>query len=680
LGATASSGLPVSYDVVGACGINGSTVTLSNAGVCSIAARQSGDANFGAAPDVKQQVTVRAPATRGNRLDLRLDFSAGTNVADAQATIAGEGLLPFSEATITVHSTPQVIGHARADVDGAFLTRVTLPIGLEAGDHRILVAGTAADGTPLTTERSFAIAADGTIARVDPPAIEAVGAPSLPRAVSGARFGADTGRVNDLPAAKASKTSKASEASKRAASTVSAAQSASGLAASSPALTRYDPAAHAHAVITIGVSAFALLSLTAAGALADASGRSGGNRSTRRRSGSVASAKVAHHQHTTDDAARGDGSRTWLWPATAALTERSATLPARVAPVSPLFARVLTDGSYLRAMFGSLSLLLPVAGVGLAIAGVVDTGGHALPPSLAIVVALVVLGALDALTGFLATVVFALGIVVCGGAGSADSVRTLLGLGALWFAVPLIASAARPFRRVASNDGNRMWWRAGDFVIASLVGAWVAQKMVGALPGLSGLELPIAKHADLIALVVLATLLFRLSTESLCAAWYPDRLAAVQPASVPRSGTAQRLFALALRSAIFVFAAIAFVGNCWQLWVGAALFVVPQLVGFAEDRLPNVARLYAVLPRGILKTVVMLFVGAWFGRLVSAHVDDPRRLIADGFVLLALPGLAFTALAFVGRDGKARTMRWQHHLAGAAVLLVGVLSVRGVIG
>lgn len=58
LSATASSGLPVSYEASGACSIAGSSATPAHAGTCTITARQAGDATFNPAPDVVRTFTI----------------------------------------------------------------------------------------------------------------------------------------------------------------------------------------------------------------------------------------------------------------------------------------------------------------------------------------------------------------------------------------------------------------------------------------------------------------------------------------------------------------------------------------------------------------------------------------------------------------------------------------------
>jgi hypothetical protein len=64
LGATASSGLPVSYSASGNCSVQGSTVTLTGAGSCSITAHQAGNEQYEPAADVSRSFFIaKGPAT-----------------------------------------------------------------------------------------------------------------------------------------------------------------------------------------------------------------------------------------------------------------------------------------------------------------------------------------------------------------------------------------------------------------------------------------------------------------------------------------------------------------------------------------------------------------------------------------------------------------------------------------
>jgi hypothetical protein len=357
----------------------------------------------------------------------------------------------------------------------------------------------------------------------------------------------------------------------------------------------------------------------------------------------------------------------------------SLRLPPRIAPRSPLLARVVNDAGYLRATLGSASVLLPVLGAVLGALAVLDVDGEALPPEFGLAVALAVLGVFDALAGMIGVLVFVAGVVLAGGVSSGDAARTLLGISTLWFAAPLIAGTARPLRRPPTMTPQEHWDRTADVVIASLIGAWAVQVILQGLPGLSGLALPIAEKADAAAILVLIALAVRMVIETVAAHWYPVRLSRVQPSELREPTIAQRAAANILVLAIFVFVAVSYLGSCWQLYVGGALFILPKFLGFLADRLPNSPKAYAVTPRGIVEVVLMLVVGAVVGAIVLDHLASGREAIRDTFVLLSLPGFALALLELFGREGPERELPWRHQLLGIPLLALGVLIVLGVV-
>lgn len=58
VGATASSGLPVSFSASGVCSVSGTTVTLSGVGVCVITAAQAGNTNYNPAPSLSRTFQI----------------------------------------------------------------------------------------------------------------------------------------------------------------------------------------------------------------------------------------------------------------------------------------------------------------------------------------------------------------------------------------------------------------------------------------------------------------------------------------------------------------------------------------------------------------------------------------------------------------------------------------------
>jgi hypothetical protein len=357
----------------------------------------------------------------------------------------------------------------------------------------------------------------------------------------------------------------------------------------------------------------------------------------------------------------GDASGTWRWAATPIVDRLSRRWPECISHRSPLVARIINDAGYLRAMFGSASVVLPVLGVVLGVAAVRDVGGESLPPSFALAMALAVLGVFDALAGIVSVTVFVTGVLLSGGVASADAARTLLGLATLWFAAALIAGTARPLRRPPTTTFEEHFDRTADVVIASLVGAWAVLTILEGLPGLSGLDLPIAERAG--ALVVLAALILRLLVETAAAHLYPRRLAQVQPAELAEPGRGQRIAASVLVLVVFLFVAVSYLGSCWQLYVGGGLFILPRILDLVSDHLPSCPRVQVVTPRGIVQVVVLLAIGVVLAAVVLSRLESGRELIRDSFALLALPGAVMAVLELVCREAPDREFKWKQQLS-----------------
>jgi hypothetical protein len=389
-------------------------------------------------------------------------------------------------------------------------------------------------------------------------------------------------------------------------------------------------------------------------------------------------------------AAGGDRSGTWRWPGTAAIDAAGVRLPAGLVRRSPLLARIVADGAYLRSILGSVAIIGPALGVVLGLVAIDQAGGRALPPSTALTIGIAALGVIDAAAGLAAVLTFVIGVVVSGGLDSNAALRTMLGLGALWFAIPVIAGAARPLRREPPRSRRELVERAGDFVIASLIGAWAVQKLVIALPGLSGYKLAIGSQANEVAVWLLAGLVVRMFGEQLAAHFYPRRLAAVQPRELREPGELQQLWAAVLRTGIFLFIAVVVVGSTWQLWVAGVLFLVPQMMAVFEGRFRKSPALGRLLPEGLVEVLIMLFLLTGLGALLlSTHA---KTLIADSFVLLAVPGALLSILHLFGGDadeaadgaeeaatGSTDRRWWVVQIAGAALLGAGVLQVLGLL-
>jgi hypothetical protein len=455
-------------------------------------------------------------------------------------------------------------------------------------------------------------------------------------------------------------------------------------------LTAYDPRSEPEKTFGILAAGLTLLTLAVGGgglargggvSKAGSDGAAGSKESSRPGFSGLSSYQGVEIRHLAAGfgvVALGDRSRTWKWPATQRIDYVAATLPVVVARRSPLLGRVLADSAYLRAILGSASLLLALAGFGLAIAAVDSTGGEALPPSTTLVIAIAVIGVLDAAAGFVALTTFLVGVLALGGMTTADDLRFMLGLGALWAVVPVLAGVMRPLRRAPVRGLVGAWDRSADFVVVTLIGAWTVQRIVLALPGLAGVELPIAEHANEIALFVMGALVVRLALETLASHLYPRRLDSTAAEAFPTPAKLTLTGSALGRTAIYAFLCYVLIGNCWQLWVSAGLFALTQLIWVFPEKFPNSPALYRAIPKGITQFTVFLFgyTIAWL--LMTRWLDmESDSFFPDVFVGFGLVGLLLPLPLLFGRSGEARKIGWGKRLLGVAVLVIAVLQVRG---
>lgn len=106
-GATASSGLAVSYGATGSCTIAGGIVHLTGAGSCTVTASQAGNADYAAAPDVQQSFSIARLAvtvTAANQQKLRRQtLSLGTAAFTTSPLVGSDSI---TSVTLTSAGTP----------------------------------------------------------------------------------------------------------------------------------------------------------------------------------------------------------------------------------------------------------------------------------------------------------------------------------------------------------------------------------------------------------------------------------------------------------------------------------------------------------------------------------------------------------------------------------------------
>ena len=376
---------------------------------------------------------------------------------------------------------------------------------------------------------------------------------------------------------------------------------------------------------------------------------------------------------------KGDLSKTWDNRLTDNTDFAFVSLAHRFNRFSPLLTRTIQDGNTVRAMIGSWAALLMPIGLILGIIAVINTGGQSLPPVWSIVALIMAVAIFDAFAGFVAGFVFFLAALVTGNITNRPELLTTIGVMVLFFAPALLASAFRPFRRLVRNQDD-MWERITDYALGTLLTFWVITKMVAAMNGLARLELPITEYGTELAFWAAGLLLIRVALEDIAVEHYPMRLRALH-VEIRKPSQSQKVRSLVFKIFVFFIMAAPFVGSTLNLFLGTLIFAIPQITSLSlEDNLPK-KKLY--LPKGVFKTVVMVFVMALASNMIEGAFSSPEAFLKWSFVVMALPGFILHYLDAITdapeTDWKTTEKgRMIYRVGGVVVFILMVLVVKGV--
>jgi hypothetical protein len=264
-------------------------------------------------------------------------------------------------------------------------------------------------------------------------------------------------------------------------------------------------------------------------------------------------------------------------------------------------------------------------------------------------------------------------------------VRMLLGLFIVGFGPALLAGAFRGYRRPAAMAGHQWWERVVDLAVAPFVGGWATKGMVDALSSLSGVQLPVAQYSSQIALAVAGTLMLRVVLEEFAAQFFPARLNTIHPTEVRNPSNVQKSIALAMRAGIFFYVADAFVGTGWYLYLGTALFILPNYVGLFQAKFPNYPALYQFLPAGLPGLATSLLIASATLSLLTRALGETPNLAKFAFAVLPIPSAILAVMGMLGREPREGDVRWYQrprytllYRIGGAAMLVYTIHLAGI--
>jgi hypothetical protein len=217
------------------------------------------------------------------------------------------------------------------------------------------------------------------------------------------------------------------------------------------------------------------------------------------------------------------------------------------------------------------------------------------------------------------------------------------------------------------------------------MGGWVAGLVFRALPALTGLTVPAANYVSTFQLFATIAIAIRILLEDGASRLFPRRMDQLAPDEVPEPPRAQVATSLTLKYLFYVFVGSAFMGFGIIVWIAAALFMVPTMLDFVKDKLPNSRFVWRWLPVGLPGLAMILGLEIVLENSLSGILGERDDFsIIFIFALLALI-ISLSVLGAMGRsgaDGEIRffekpSLRWVQRLGGLVtfILLVQFTSM-----
>jgi hypothetical protein len=447
-------------------------------------------------------------------------------------------------------------------------------------------------------------------------------------------------------------------------------------------LPNYNPDQDPKGVMGVAVAALALLNSIGTASGSSQSDKSSQDNSDENEQEDLESIAAGKRRRFDKEAGWGDRAETYQWPLTDFIDREIGTTAHAFSKFWPLLSRTLLDGNYLRAIFGSIAALIYPVAIYMGLCAIDSSGWQSLPAASLMMLVVVGVGLLDAFAGFLVGYIFLMGVIVAGHFHTRHEILGTLGIIMLWFGPALIASSIRPLRRYVSDRDER-WERITDYALASLLAGYAAQKMVSALPGLTGKQLAITGHANQIAIISGLLVIARYVLEDFSAYCYPVRNQKIDR-EMQEPGAWHKPYERFIKIALFYFFSERFIGNTPALWMGIFLLIIPMIADSFKESLPKSRAIARYMPDGALKTVIFIFIGAFFSNLLSALVASPHNQIQLSFWMLSIPGLIFGLMNLLGESDDrenwrtTRAGRPTYRLIGIAVYILLALNIFGV--
>jgi len=584
-------------------------------------------------------VTIAASGDEGISID-------GTTLKAFNSStyeISGSGFLSNSTVELYVYSDPYLLGVLETDADGEFVGSISLPTELDPGSHRFEVVGIGADNTERKIEYSFSL-----IDRSNPNLFQEKG-----------MFDDTEGSAKTIGGLAAVAAAVAAAGAAGAA----AGGSASGSSGSS------SPAPTAHR-----------MAITAArGASARFSSSSSSDNIT---DDEIESLETSHDTFLSEDEAWGDKLSLWGRKSMTALDLWWTKATIDSARFSPFISKTFNDGSYLRSGAGSLWGLLPISSILFSLWALFTSVGPVGEPGSAGLTGVMVLGVFDIFSGLIGISIIILGYLLVEASsndiGALADIRFGFGLFSLACGPAILATSIRTIRKPAARKRIDWWDRIVDLTVGTFIAGWVTLILIAVLTQYASIGLKFETVNNKVAISIALAFVGRVVLEEIVAQNFTGRLNRLNPTTVPDQESGMKWTAIVIRALVTVFLSVAFIGNCWQLWVGVSLFSLPSIINEFQDRFPSKPKINRYIPQQTpTLTIVEICIIGILGILLATIGAGPS-MIRTGFMLFAIPPIMLAITNAIGRETASGHGTWYldpqftrwYRVGGFVVLLV----------
>ena len=557
--------------------------------------------------------------------------------------ISGSGFLSNSTVELYVYSDPYLLGVLETDADGEFVGSISLPTDLDSGSHRFEVVGIGADNTERKIEYSFSL-----IDSSNPNLFQEKG-----------MFDDTEGSAKTIGGLAAVAAAVAAAGAAGAA----AGGSASGSSGSS------SPAPTAHR-----------MAITAArGASARFSSSSSSDNIT---DDEIESLETSHDTFLSEDEAWGDKLSLWGRKSMTALDLWWTKATIDSARFSPFISKTFNDGSYLRSGAGSLWGLLPISSILFSLWALFTSVGPVGEPGSAGLTGVMVLGVFDIFSGLIGISIIILGYLLVEASsndiGALADIRFGFGLFSLACGPAILATSIRTIRKPAARKRIDWWDRIVDLTVGTFIAGWVTLILIAVLTQYASIGLKFESVDNKVAISIALAFVGRVVLEEIVARNFTGRLNRLNPTTVPDQESGMKWTAIVIRALVTVFLSVAFIGNCWQLWVGVSLFSLPSIINEFQDRFPSKPKINRYIPQQTpTLTIVEICIIGILGILLATIGAGPS-MIRTGFMLFAIPPIMLAITNAIGRETASGHGTWYldpqftrwYRVGGFVVLLV----------